>query len=297
MYNFSEDLKVLSFSHFDLDGISCQIVLSNYFKNIKCLTTNYGKEENLLTQIEAYADQYDLIIITDFTPVSILSSFKMIKTPIVIIDHHETAINVANPKNNIFINTKMSAAKLTYLIFNKLKPMEYLFEFIEIVNDFDLHLGKDIRSNYFNQIYWSNLYSKKDFMKRFKEGNLKLTNEEKNLIIENKNKIKEIIENLEGTELPKNGFMTQMPKFLTEIGDYLLEKYTWIAFLNIKPEYDIYKISLRCKNDSHLNFPNICKKADFKDGGGHKSSAGVSFKNIEELKNAIKKISMVIIDE
>ena len=91
--------------------------------------------------------------------------------------------------------------------------------------------------------------------------------------------------------------MTQMPKFLTEIGDYLLEKYTWIAFLNIKPEYDIYKISLRCKNDSHLNFPNICKKADFKNGGGHKSSAGVSFKNIEELKNAIKKISMVIIDE
>ena len=46
----------------------------------------------------------------------------------------------------------------------------------------------------------------------------------------------------------------------------------------------VVKISLRCKDDSHLNFSDICKKANFKDGGGHKTSAGALFKSIEELK-------------
>ncbi len=296
MYQFNENQKVLSFSHSDLDGIGCQIVLANYFKNINFYSVNYGKEDKLLTKIEAYCENYDLILITDFTPLSILNEFRMIKTPIIVIDHHDSALVASDIKNNIYINTTMSASKLIYKIFNKLKPMLYLNEFIEIINDFDLHLEQNIKSNYYNQLYWSNLYSKTEFIKRFKFGDLKLTNEEKKILINNKKEINSEIENIEGCFLPRNGFMTQMPKFCTEVGDHLLKTYTWVLFTNIKPEYNRFKISLRCKNDTKLNFNTICKLANIMDGGGHLSAAGASFKNIEELQIGVKNISKAIVE-
>lgn len=296
MFNFNENQKVLSFSHCDLDGIGCQIVLSNYFKNINFYSINYGKEDRLLNKIEAYNENYDLILITDFTPLSILNEFRMIKTPIIIIDHHDSALSALDIKNNIYINTTMSASKLVYKLFNKLKPMPYLNEFIEIINDFDLHLEQNKKSNYYNQLFWSNLYTKTEFINRFKFGDLKLTNEEKEILINNKKEINLEIENIEGCNLPRNGFMTNMPKFCTEVGDNLLKTYTWILFTNIKPEYNRFKISLRCKNDGNFDFNLICKAANIIDGGGHSSSAGASFNSIEELQTGIKNISKAMVE-
>lgn len=289
MFNFNKNLKVLSFSHYDLDGIGCQIILSNYFTNITCYNTTYSQEQDLLTKIEAYVNNYDLILITDFTPTLILTELKKITKPIIIIDHHESVLEFANSKENIYINTSMCATKLVYKIFDKLQPMPYLKELVDIINDFDLHLGKDPRSNYYNQIYWSKLYTKKEFINRFKTGNLKLTDEEKQLLLDNKQQIKEYITNdLTGSSLPKNGFITKLPLFLTEISDYLLKTYDWVIFMNIKAEYDVYNISIRCKEELDLNLSEFIKKLKFSNGGGHKSSVGLSFSSYSALQNGLK---------
>lgn len=290
MFKFNQNLKVLSFSHYDLDGIGCQIILANYFKNIKFDNITYGQEEKLLTKIKAYKDEYDIIIITDFTPISILESFKKIDKPIIIIDHHESVLKFANPKNNIYINTSMCATKLVYNIFNSLQAMTYLSELVNIINDFDLHLCKDIRSNYYNQLYWSKLYTHKEFINRFKTGILKLTDEEKNIILTNKNKINNYIKNdLTGSELPSNGFITILPEFLTEISDYLLKTYDWLIFTNVKPDYAIYKISIRCKDNLNIDLNDLLTELNFSNGGGHKSSIGISFETYEDLQIGINK--------
>ena len=63
-------MKIYHLSHTDLDGYGAQYITNFYFKDVKFLNSNYGRERDdkfaqILAEIDASNDDKNIILITD----------------------------------------------------------------------------------------------------------------------------------------------------------------------------------------------------------------------------------------
>lgn len=151
--------STISLSHIDLDGISCQLVLEQVYKNTKLYNCNYDKIPEYLDYIDDNCSEYrpDRVFITDlaFEKSNAIKLAHIIKNhpdvKFIYIDHHpydEELINVFKKikdslKNFTFIHsTKASATKLTYKFLDRSKPFNnpLMEKYVESVNAYDIWL-------------------------------------------------------------------------------------------------------------------------------------------------------------
>lgn len=275
------ELRVLNYTHVDMDGVGSYIVLRNYYKKCDVQLINYNQETKITNYIEQNKGEFDVIIFSDFTPIN-LKTIKDYGYPVLVLDHHESAKHFHNPDENVFIDVLRSGTKLCYDFYKRSADLSKLEELVEIINDYDLMLLKNNKSKFFNQLYWR--YGFNWFADRFEHGKIELYQEEKDFLVRHSNEFKEFFSKLEVSDLDNNGVFVSTSKFLGDLDIKLRELgYQYMII------YRGDKYSIRANNDK-INLVEVCKTLG--KGGGHKQAVGIFYKFDEEfIRNIISLIS------
>ena len=283
IYN-NQDLRILNITHSDMDGIASAIVLKNFYKKVITIPVTYQSEKLITEALAKYNGQFDAVICTDFYPSNSIDQIREATQQYLVLDHHES-VEQFNDNKNIIINTSMCGAKLTYNFINHFKDISYLKELIDIVNDWDMFILKDIRSRYFNNMFWE--MGNKWFMRRFMTGNVKLYPEEKQYLIDAQAEFKDMYDNLEISDLVDNGVYFETDRFMNETVEALKKDgYKWFAIRNKN------SISVRADDVNLLDVFKIFNNGGYT-GGGHPHAGGIplSYKSdvgkvLNDLQNA-----------
>ena len=156
--------NIYHLSHTDLDGYSCQLVMSYTPHNIKSYNANYGAEvksrlEEILDAIKS-SSLSALILITDLNltmeeskwldrEVNLLND-KGQNISIQLLDHHGSGEESANKFDWYFLDTQRCATKITYDFAKEnygLQDTEWIEKYVAIVNAVDLWKQEE-RSNF-----------------------------------------------------------------------------------------------------------------------------------------------------
>lgn len=225
--------RLLSVSHNDLDGISCQILLNNYFKNCTLTSCSYSDTLDTLKMVKKKLHEYDTLVVTDLVLTSdilayineFLITFKSLK--IYWFDHHYQSLEVIpvnNPNSSlhIIVNTDISATKLIS------RELSITSEYINAVNAFDMW---DTDSSSFklgmvyNTLFWS--YKHRSYFSQFKT--------DQTLLDVHKNEYKKIVKNKDEyfQNLNSRGLILKNDKTIVIFGDNF-QNWTQLSF----PGYD-----------------------------------------------------------
>lgn len=294
MFDFyNQNLRVLNFTHIDFDGAVSAIVIKNYFSNVIVERTNYNKESDIFNIAAKHRGKYDAIIFTDFCPTECESSTtknaiqeisKSAGVPVLVFDHHESAIKFDDPANGVFINTKYCGAMLAWKYFSVKKNMSHLFDLVALANDYDIFTLSDPRSMPFNALYWQMGFEW--FVSRFKNGNTALYPEEKQYLLEYRNDVQQQYDTLSISDLPHNGCFYKCEKHLAEMSRRLAnDGYQYqIIFHN-------NALSLRSSTDK-IDLVDVCRLIG--KGGGHRRAAGILLRAGDDLKTEIQRICFAV---
>lgn len=147
--------NIYHLSHTDLDGYSCQLVMSYTPHNIKSYNANYGAEvksrlEEILEAIKSHSEPAT-ILISDLNltmdeskwldrEVTLLNE-KGRKISIQLLDHHGSGEESANKFEWYYLDTSRCATKITYDFAKEnyeLQETEWMQKYVDIVNAVDL---------------------------------------------------------------------------------------------------------------------------------------------------------------
>ena len=280
MKKISLNAKIMSVSHNDLDGVGAQILLGGVFKNIEYINSSYHSIDKDLMTLNA--DDYDYIFITDISPnvAEILDRFDNV----ILIDHHQTAKHLNNPKKHHFINTKYSGTYLTNHFLIKMYGEDKVARFsklVKLINDYDMWILKYKGSKALNDLF--SLYNDEKFRERFRHGKLNLTVTEKEYLNNIQEKFDKIYNELVIEEFETiNACWFESDIFVNEISHKLMmeEGYHCVMFNTLKN----FKVSIRSKMDD-FNFGLYLKETGI--GGGHKKAAGIDVSTQEEMNSIV----------
>lgn len=290
MINFADrNLTILNITHCDLDGSVAGIVVKRFYVNTTTYVTNYNRVEETLTYLNIVKNNIDAVVFTDFSPKEYFEEFKALNIPFLVLDHHESALPINNPKEGIIINQKFCGAKLAYLYYVRYAPeLKCLEELVNLADDYDMWHMKDPRSRYYNTLHWC-YYGFDEFYERFKTGDITLNEWEKGELLKAKQCFKEVWDNLPLTDLPHKGCLVEVSTLLSEIS-IELEKLGYKYFIMYNPVTD--KLHFRSRTDE-INFVDITAKLGR--GGGHRQAASCSCLP-SELKPLVEKILSILDD-
>lgn len=267
-YN-NPELRVLNITHADMDGIASTIVLKNFYKKVITVPVTYQSEKAIEEALKKNAGQFDVIICTDFYPANTINTIRN-TAPFLVLDHHET-VQQYNDNQTIIINTSMCGAKLTYNFVNHYKDISHLKEFIDIVNDWDMFILADVRSRFFNNIYWE--MGAKWFARRFLSGNCTLYPEEKQYLLDAQAEFKDMYDNMEISDLMDDGVFFETDRFMNECVEALKKDgYKWFVIKN--------KNSLSVRAD-HVDLTKVFSILG--QGGGHVHAGGIPIRYNQDV--------------
>lgn len=291
MRGIPRDAKIMSVSHNDLDGVGCQIVLGNVFKNIHFISSSYYNADDVLESIDY--SRYDYVIVTDLSP----NNPDLLDHPkIWLFDHHDTMLPFHDPEKNRFVIDSVCATKLTHAImvrmYKESLDLSHLDEFVDLVNDYDLYKRKIPKSWELNEIMFYK-YRAQKFRKAFKDGRTEFNDEELEFLEERRKKFEELYSNLELYDLPKiRACVIYKPECMNEVSERL----------NREEGYDIIIIrNTRGGRTSIRSFLEGFNAGEFastvsENGGGHVGSAGWFSENEKHFKQQVKKLQDYIIE-
>lgn len=278
-YFHNTKLRILNITHCDMDGAASGIVIKNYFNDVITESITYSQENTIIPRMSKHRDNFDAVIFTDFTPCN-LNEVKAFGKPVLVLDHHESAIKFNNPKEFVYVCPGFSGAKLAYEYFNHNDCLKHLEELVTIVNDFDLYLLKDPRSKPFNSLYWDMGFSW--FINRFYSGDVELSKPEKAFLVRKQKEFKKYYDNLEISDLKNGGVFCYSDKFISEVSDALKEEgYKWIIL------YRTGFLSVRSADNSDINLVEVTKILG--KGGGHEHAVGIPQEK-DQLNDLIKRV-------
>lgn len=267
-YN-NPELRVLNVTHADMDGIASTIVLKNFYKKVITVPVTYQSEKTIEEVLKKNAGQFDVIICTDFYPANTIDTIRN-TAPFLVLDHHET-VQQYNDNQTVIINTSMCGAKLTYNFVNHYKDISHLKEFIDIVNDWDIFILADVRSRFFNNIYWE--MGAKWFARRFITGNCTLYPEEKQYLLDAQAEFKDMYDNMEISDLMNDGVFFETDRFMNECVEALKKDgYKWFVIRN--------KNSLSVRAD-HVDLTKVFNILG--QGGGHIHAGGIPIRYNQDV--------------
>jgi hypothetical protein len=166
--------KVLSLSHNDLDGISCQMLLLDFVKSPLLYQCDYMGTLEQLKFIKIYMHEFDILLVTDLVLTEDVHSYveqlSVIypKLTIIWIDHHFQSVSQGISKSNnikIIVDTEQSATKILWdMLSGGVVP-----EYVAAVNAFDIWLTEDKYFNMgmmYNSLFWN--YKGKSYFNQFR---------------------------------------------------------------------------------------------------------------------------------
>jgi len=283
-------------THYDLDGVCCDIILSNLFTFNKKIKSGYNRIDGFVLNGDLMF--YDSCFVTDISLKSehIQSLTNEYKNKFFYTDHHivtkKELDNVDIIDSTILFNDKISATAGIYqYFFSKKKTVDKrLYKLTTYVDAYDMwrykthpyefNIGHEL-----NVLFWHFKYDY--FFNRFRNGYVPYTDEEEDVLDIYYDTRKKVIEGTENVEIGSNSIV------------YIGVDQTYVnEFSLINRGYDTYymiyvdgnnslRLSLRTDRDDanfgeHIKgieplFTSIIK------GGGHKQAAGMSFKPGTEL--------------
>jgi len=290
---YNENLRILNFTHIDFDGAVSAVVIKNYYKNVITEQTNYGREQEIITKVNIHHGKYDAIIFTDFTPTEggpgmLKNAIEEIAfvagVPVMVLDHHESALKYHDPQKNVFINIGYCGAMLAYKFFSVKKDLSHIKDLVGLANDYDLFTLKDPRAMPFNALYWQMGFQW--FMTRFGKGNTNLYPEEKQYLLEYKQAVQTTYDNLPVSDLPHNGCFYECERYMAEMS-HRLSKDGY--------QYQIIKhgnaLSIRSATDN-INLVEVCQYMG--KGGGHRKAAGIPLRVEDDIKQLVQQICFAV---
>lgn len=283
---FNRNLRILNITHCDLDGGVAGIVVKRFYEDCTTYPMSYGKfrGEQAVKYINENRMKFDAVVFTDFSPIDFLDAFNELNIPYLILDHHESALPLSNPAEGKYIITKCCGAMLAYKYYVRKAPeLECLKELVELANDYDMWLHKDVRSRLLNTIYWC-YYGFEAFYNRFKKGFNGFNDWEKGELRKAHNQFKKLWDDLPLTDLPHNGCLCTTSTLMSEISLQLeKEGYKWFIIYN---DFT-HRFHLRSRLDN-VDFAKICAN-DLKRGGGHSKAAACEC-NPDEVESLTKAV-------
>jgi oligoribonuclease NrnB/cAMP/cGMP phosphodiesterase (DHH superfamily) len=163
-------MKIYHLSHTDLDGFSCQYLVSLFFEDACYYNSNYGSEiianiEKIVTDIKNQKEKDIFILITDLNLtiencqylencVNNLSSDYNIKLQL--LDHHATGKDASDEFSWYFLDNNRSATKITYdYLCENYKPLietKNVDKFVNAVNAIDIWLEDEVENFEFGKV-------------------------------------------------------------------------------------------------------------------------------------------------
>jgi len=286
-----DKLKILSVSHFDLDGFGCQLCINEKFKKHEIIYANcgYSKIEKTL---DYNFNDFNLIFITDLNfninqQKFLYEKLKDYKGKCIYVDHHQydegyEILKKANCK--VIIDDSKSATLLTYETLKLNNPK--LRKICELIDVFDMWRVKDKRfkaASYFNSWFWENveIFRPKLKMNNYdlsfiKEELKQLHQKIKKYFEENKN-LYFFDENTKILIAFSYEYMNHLEEFFPDFKFAIITNRE--AGLSIRDYYNLKK-----------EMQKIAKKYNG-DCGGHIEAYGMSIPNLKDnYKNIIKDI-------
>ncbi len=279
--------KILNISHRDLDGIGCRIVLSNYFDSVVSIESNYEEINEIVSQINF--NNYDAVIITDISP-----DEKLIQDcdNLILIDHHDTAIHLHDPENFRFVYEGDSGTMMTKQFLEHVFSMSlsYLDEIVYLINDYDMWIHNDKRSKLLNLLYYR--YWGDGFFKRFFDGHIQFTNDEKEFFIVKEKLFNDTWNKLDIHDLETiDASFCITEEFCNDIADKILTEGKSLVFIRNPIKNTL---SIRSMVDGfHLGL--FLQKHGL--GGGHAKAAGVNIKDGDDLITILQDVERKLYDE
>lgn len=305
-------MKVKLFSHTDLDGYGCNIIMRSIFgDNVDCTNINYDKIDEEIKQY-IFSEEYKNYACTYITDISVNEEIaKLIDDRInttgvkfVLLDHHPTALELNKYKwAEVKIENDEEKTSGTRMLYDELSEAvnilndenylhsECLFDLVESVRKYDTWLWKekynDAKPKKLNDLFY--LLGKERFtdkiikyialgsfkVKDFIEDNhllLELQQEKIDKYVESKNK--EIIEyNLNGCKVG----VVFAEQFQSELGNRLSE---------LNPQYDLIAMI----GDKTISYRTIHEDincgfiASWFGGGGHPKASGSQINKDNKIK-------------
>lgn len=291
-----QSLKRLLFTHIDLDGYGCAVVLKSIYPDIDICHVNYDFFDNI--EYRKKVLDYDEVYITDISVSeghaklldNLVKNSNSKLSKVVLLDHHESAEKALLPLGFDWINIDKSrcGTKLCYDYFINLGyNISHLDYFVTLVNDYDLWLHKN-RASTNLQFLWSSM-DKSKFVDRFvnanydENGNFILTNSEVDMIYDQVAELDDSVELCESTievytdcEGNKFGYIPLVKRFVSLAVSRVLDKHPELSYI---VTYNGYGNSLSFRSKTYP----VNLIAEALGGGGHRLAAGaptVTFMNI-----------------
>jgi oligoribonuclease NrnB/cAMP/cGMP phosphodiesterase (DHH superfamily) len=275
--------KILSISHNDFDGATCQIVLDNVYKNISFINTTFYYIDEILESV--IYSKYDYVILTDINP----SNPKLIdfSNKIVLIDHHNTALNYHNPSKLRFVTDKACAAMLTKRFVETMynKKLYHLDNLVKYANDYDLWIHKYPKSKLLNDLMFYK-YRPEKFREFFRDGRTSFTQEEQEFLLQRKKDFDKIWNELVVYDIDGvRGALILQNEFINELAEKLMKEENYEIVIIKNPKNG--RTSVRHCIDG-FDVGLVLKELGV--GGGHKESAGMFIDDMNVLNEKIKLI-------
>jgi len=303
--------KILNFSHADLDGYGCQLVINEKFNPIGKYKTaelnfknmGYNKIPEMLDKIEDLT-YYDAFIITDLNFIKehqkkLYDTLKKhnFKGKIIYIDHHlyddktylEKIQNEFSAK--IFIDDTKSATLKTFELFIKdidSVPRQNLKKLVELIDIYDIWQKDNPKfkiANMLNDLFWEEFNY--DFAEKMIKQNYKLNDNQKNLMKSYAGKIEKTFK-----ELQEKGIIINKGKFLISFDFKYANHYSEFFDYEISVNVNIQSmtISVRVNNeDKRETIFNLIEKHNG-NPGGHGVAFGAVFNTKKDISSFLDEL-------
>lgn len=275
--------KVLQLTHaYCADGTGCSIVLANCPINLTDKPVKYDDIDFCMEEIDYSA--YDAVLITDISPSE--ERLLDLSNNIILLDHHETALKFHNPEKMRYVTQDYCGTVFTAEFSEEIWNLDlsHLYDFMELTNDYDMWIKENPKSDELNMIYYNIWHDK--YLKRFLNGDVNFTSEEKKFIKLRKEQIKEQYKNLKIIDIGlKDGCFINVNSFVNEMCNMLMEKEEYRIIFSYNDKND--NCSIR-SNYGEVNIGQILEDLGY--GGGHFSAGGMSEKHITILEKKINRV-------
>lgn len=279
--NIPIDSRILSISHLDQDGVVCQIILGQVFKNIKYLNVSFYKIDQVLNGVDF--SQYDYVFVTDLHPED--KNVLNISDKIILIDHHQSAIEMHDPDNFHYVVTKCCASVSVMRFIERLYnvKLDHLDQLVHLTNDYDLYTLNNGKSRLFYDLMF-NYYKAHKFRSEFFNGRTRFSSKELAWLKMRRDEFNNIYNNLDVMEFDKvSGCIVEASDFMNEIADKLMkeEDYSFVIIRNSNTQ----RVSIRHSIEG-FDAGSYLKEKEW--GGGHPNAAGFFTENVDDFENKVK---------
>lgn len=280
--------KFACFTHWDLDGVGCYILLRWAFPKAKIEAIPCTVDGFRPTFIKWLADndmsEYDKIFIMDLD----VSNDKDIvdKSGVFVIDHHSSHENASEYKKaNSLVSSFSSATKLAYKAFVKLykiklnKPQKKL---IALIDDYDSYTLAVPESKNLNIVFWGTDNRFEEFSKNFASGFHGFNYKQENMIKLYNEKLRTIRRNLDvyTGDIEIQGKVRRVCSAISQdsindVADILLKDYDANVAIVVNPKTN--HVSFRkstTEYDKELDLSTLA--STIADGAGHSYASGGS---------------------